>query len=960
MKNPLVRLQELGQSPWHDNITRGLLVTGALKKMVLAGDITGLTSNPTIFEQAISTGDAYDDALGKLVRKGRTPEQIVDTLMIDDIRAAADIFLPIYKRTKGLDGYVSIEVAPRYAHDTAATIKEAHRLSRAVRKPNLMVKIPATKEGVPAIEQCIADGLSINVTLIFSLERYEEVIDAYQRGIIRRVDAGKPVNKIASVASFFVSRVDSAVDKALDGLLVGLHGDPRRPLERLKGRAAIANAKMAYALFKRKFNDQRFKDLMRSGAQVQRPLWASTSTKNPAYPDVYYVEALVGRHTVDTMPPQTLVAYKDHGNPAATLEDGLDEAQRVLKQLSEYHIEMDAITAKLEADGVASFAASFDSLIGVVAARHDATILNDRTAVKVGTKARAVHDTEVALDKAHFGARMWKLDPTLWKPDDAAAQAEIAIRMGWLALPQSMRRHADDLRQFASQLHGEGFTHALLCGMGGSSLAPEVFRKTFGVAKGFLDLTVLDSTDPAAVRSAIQRSDPAKTLYVISSKSGGTAEVNAFFNACWQGVHAVRGNAAGQHFIAITDPDTSLERLATERGFRRLFTNPPEIGGRYSALSYFGLVPAALLGMDVGKLLDRAQRMARACAAGVPAAKNPGLALGALLGTLGKAGRDKVTLLAADKFASFGGWVEQLIAESTGKEGRGLIPVPDEPAGTPKEYGPDRIFVSLHGGTKMDRLSASLARAGHPVVSCGVLDAYDLGGEFLRWEIATAAASWVLQINPFDQPNVQEAKTQTVALLEQFEQSGQLTDPMPPLPIDSAGLPATLNKALQGAKRGRYVAVLAYVAPTPARDRALRDLAGALRTRTKAATTIGYGPRFLHSTGQLHKGGPNTGIFLQLSAHDAADLPVPTSAYSFSILKQAQALGDYAALTARERTVVRIDLGTDVDAGLKQLHALVAAAPRPAARRGKAKPKATGGARKRTTPPRRAARRRSR
>jgi transaldolase / glucose-6-phosphate isomerase len=704
---PLQALQHLGQSPWHDNITRGLLVSKALKTMVLAGDITGLTSNPTIFEQAISRGADYDADLAKLVRKGRTADEIVDTLMIDDIRGAADVFMPVYKRTKGADGFVSIEVAPRFANDTAATVREAHRLWRAVHRANLMVKIPATKAGVAAIEQCIADGLSINVTLIFSLDRYEEVIDAYQRGIIRRAEAGKPIDRISSVASFFVSRVDSAVDKAL---------------ERLKGRAAIANAKLAYALFQRKFASQAFRDLMRSGARVQRPLWASTSTKNPAYPDVYYVEALIGRDTVDTMPPQTLAAYKDHGRPSLTLGAGLDEAQRVMAQLAEFHVDIDAITTKLEVDGVASFSASFESLVAVVAARRDAVTLNERTATALGPRARTVRDAMTALDAAHFGERLWKLDPTLWKPNDAAAQTEIAVRLGWLALPRTMRAQADDLRTFADELRTQGFTHALLCGMGGSSLAPEVFRKTFGVAKGYLDLAVLDSTDPAAVRAAIDRSDPAKTLYVISSKSGGTAEVNAFFQACWQRVNTHGAANAGRHFIAITDPGTSLEQLARTHGFRRIFSNPPDIGGRYSALSYFGLVPAALLGIDVGKLLDRAARMARACSAMVPAVHNPGLALGAILGSLGKLKRDKVTLLAADRFRSFGGWVEQLVAESTGKEDRGLVPVPDEPPGTPRVYGSDRLFVSIHGGSKMDRAGAALARAGHPVwaaSSCG-------------------------------------------------------------------------------------------------------------------------------------------------------------------------------------------------------------------------------------------------
>ena len=366
MTNPLLELQRLGQSPWHDNIRRELLTSGALARMVAEGDITGLTSNPTIFEQAIESGTDYQSQLRSLARGGKRPDQIFDALAISDIRAAADVFAPVYARTDGADGFVSIEVNPIYANDTAKTISEAHRLWDTVAKPNVMVKIPATREGVPAIEACIADGLNINVTLIFSLQRYDQVMDAYLAGISRRVSSGKPVRSIASVASFFVSRVDTEVDKRLEALIASAPPELVEHLRALQGRAAIANAKLAYHNFREKFGTARFAELARHGARVQRPLWASTSTKNPAYPDVYYVEALIGPDTVDTMPPATIAAYKDHGHPAPRLDRDVDDARAILQRLGSAGISMDEVTAKLEVDGVASFAKSYESLLATV------------------------------------------------------------------------------------------------------------------------------------------------------------------------------------------------------------------------------------------------------------------------------------------------------------------------------------------------------------------------------------------------------------------------------------------------------------------------------------------------------------------------------------------------------------------------------------------------------------------
>ncbi|MBL8058690.1 MAG: bifunctional transaldolase/phosoglucose isomerase [Anaerolineales bacterium] len=916
-KNPLVELQQLGQSPWHDNIRRDLLTSGRLAKMVKAGDITGLTSNPTIFEQAIGQTDIYDEALAGLARQGLDAAGIFDALAIEDIQAAADVFRPVFERTAGADGYVSIEVAPIHARDTAATIKEARRLWKAVDRPNLMVKIPATQEGLPAIEQSLADGINVNVTLIFSIERYRAVMAAYLAGLERRLAARKKIGHVASVASFFVSRVDTLVDKQLDEKLKALGAKAGQALAALKGRAAIANAQLAYAEFRQVFSGERWEKLAAKGARFQRPLWASTSTKNPAYPDVYYVEALIGPDTVDTMPPATIVAYKDHGQPAARLAGETADAQTLIDQLAEAGIPMDAVTQQLEVEGVASFTKSFETLLAVVEARRQAVLHNDRQTLQLGAAEKAFQKALALLDADQVGRRLWQKDPTLWKADDPAHQAEIKIRLGWLDMPAQMAAHVTELTTFAGEVKRAGFTHAVLCGMGGSSLAPEVLRAALGVAKGYLDLAVLDSTDPAAVLSADARSDHNRTLYIISSKSGGTAEINAFFKYFWNRVTQVKGARAGENFIAITDPGTALEALAKERGFRRTFLNPPEIGGRYSVLSYFGLVPAALMGLDVAKLLERARQMAAACGPNIPAARNPALRLGAALGVLAEARRDKATFLMAERIATFGYWVEQLIAESTGKDGRGILPVEGEALGKPRVYGADRVFVSLRLGKKDPAGPAlkALARAGHPVIELELADPYDLGGEFLRWEIATAVAGWVLGIDPFDQPDVESAKRNTRALLAEYAQSGALSAAGERLAPDAA----KVGKHLRSVKRGGYVALMAYLERTPRREKLLRALQAELRDATGAAVTVGYGPRFLHSTGQLHKGGAAGGVFVQLLGDDPIDAPIHGEKHTFSVLKTAQALGDYQALTAAGRRVIRVDLDDQVERGLQKL-----------------------------------------
>lgn len=920
--SPLIELRRCGQSPWLDFIDRSILRTGALARQIRAGEVTGLTSNPTIFEKAIATTRDYDDDIRALVRKRAEPAAIVDALTIADVRGACDAFKPVYRQTKRLDGYVSIEVSPSLANDTEGTIREADRIWRAVKRPNLMIKIPATAAGMPAVTATIARGINVNVTLIFALSRYAEVIDAYCDGLERLAAGGGNLERVASVASFFVSRLDTAVDALLDERVGTVSGTARTQLEQLRGKAAIANAKLAYEQFRETFDGKRFAALAARGARVQRPLWASTSTKNPAYPDVYYVEALIGANTVNTLPPATLQAYRDHGVPEPRVQFAMERAHQVMAQLAQHGIDLDAITRRLEVDGVASFAASWASLHETLAARRDAIHLADHATIRPAKARAKVQQCTRRLEEASFGTRLDRHDETLWEVDDDGRR-EIAERFGWLDCPLTMGEHVGSITDFAGALRRERFTKVLLCGMGGSSLAPAVLQAVLGTARGHLTVRILDSTNPDAVRDADAWADPAHTLYLLSSKSGTTTEVQAFFRHEWERASAALGRPAGSHFAGITDPGTPLVDLAAEHGFRKVFENPPDVGGRFSALSLFGLVPAGLMGADLDRLLARGRSMLAACSGSVRPDLNPGLSLGALLGAAALAGRERLTLVTTDRLRAFGDWVEQLVAESSGKAGAGIVPVIGEPDGSVVGDA-GRVFVHVRTGAPRATPLASKSRAGHPCAEIRLRDPYDIAGEFVRWEVATTAACWILGVNPFDQPDVQATKDYTRRVLIQLGR-GQRPHVSEALDVVRDDFADAFAAALRAPERRRYAALLCYFAPTPRRDRLVDELRTALAQRLRMPVTLGYGPRYLHSTGQLHKGGPDTVLPIIVTTSEGADLPIPGTEYSFGMLERAQAEGDAEALRTAGRPVVRVGLG-DVERGLRSLLDAVAPA----------------------------------
>ncbi len=938
--NPLKALQDHGQAVWLDFLARGFIAKGGLKKLADEDGLRGVTSNPSIFEHAIAKSDEYDDAVARLLHAhDRSAGEIFEALAVEDIKAATDVLRPTFDATHGADGYVSIEVSPYLAMDTQATIAEAKRLWHEVDRKNLMIKVPATQESLPAIRDLTAEGINVNITLLFAQQVYEQVVEAYLSGLETHAAKGGDISHIASVASFFVSRIDTAVDKLLDESIARANDpDEKARLAALKGKVAIANAKCAYQRYLRLFAGERWKALAAHGAKPQRLLWASTGTKNKAYSDVLYVEELIGPNTINTMPMATIDAFRDHGKLRDSLQENVGEAHRVLGELDRAGISLDRVTDKLVEEGVRQFADAADKLLAAVAKKRSdvlgrqidpqTLILGDRLTKKTG---------EIAEEwRAHGKIReLWARDKSLWTGADEDRW------LGWLD-----GAGADDLTSyaaFAQEIRREGFRDAVLLGMGGSSLGPEVLAAVYGPKDGWPHLHILDSTVPAQIKALEAGLDLGKTLFIVSSKSGSTTEPNVLADYFFKRVGDTVGVAkAGRHFIAVTDPGSSLERRAKEQSFRRIFHGVPSIGGRYSVLSPFGLVPAAIAGIDVAQLMRSARIMMRSCGPDVPPSENPGVALGIALGVAALQGRDKVTILASPALASFGAWVEQLFAESTGKNDKGLIPVDGEPLGRADVYGDDRIFIdlTLNGATSAehDKKLAALEKAGHPVIHITQRAAESIGQEFFRFEIATAVAGAVLDINPFDQPDVEASKVKTRELTAAFEAKGALPEEQPVcssnainIYTDEANATALRKAGADGSVEswlkahferigsGDYFALLAYLARDGRHTEILQRLRLALRDQRHVATCLEFGPRFLHSTGQAYKGGPDSGVFLQITSGDATDLAIPGHRASFGVVKAAQARGDFDVLLERGRRALRVHLNGDVESGLAAL-----------------------------------------
>jgi len=934
MGNRLQALEAEGQAVWLDFLDRGFLAEGGLSRLIEQDGVTGVTSNPSIFEKAIGHGHDYDEDIGALVREGRSSlTQIYEHLAIADIQAAADALRPVYDRLDGADGFASIEVSPFLAGSTQGTIDEARRLWSAVDRPNLMVKVPGTREGVPAVRELTSSGVNVNITLLFGIDMYEAVAEAFLSGLEERVAKGEDISRVSSVASFFVSRIDTRIDAAIDERVEA--GDPESErLTELRGKVAIANAKLAYQYYLQLIASERWRALAARGARPQRLLWASTGTKDPAFSDVLYVETLIGRDTINTMPPKTIEAFLDHGVTTSSLTADVEGERRVLSEADRLGLDLAGVTAALVVEGIAKFSDAADALLAEIA-RTRAEFLGDRLngleARLPDPVQRAVEDRLERAGAERWSRRLWAGDATLW-----TGQGEDRW-LGWLDAGRSDAVDLEALSEFAAE--ARQYQHVVLLGMGGSSLGAEVIGQVLGSAPGHPALHVLDSSDPGQIGTVTSAVDPATTLFIVSSKSGSTMEPELlrtyFLDLVTQ---EVGPHEAGRHFVAITDPGSDLEKIAKAVGFGHIFSGDPEIGGRYSVLSPFGMVPAAAIGVDVPDFLAATRLMVDSCAGDAPPAANPGVRLGTIIGEGARAGRNKLTILPTAQLRPVGAWLEQLLAESTGKQGKGVVPVDLEPAGDPAAYGDDRLFVhlTLEGDEdhELEERVSALEAAGQPVVRISLAERNLIGQEFFRWEIATAVAGAIIGIDPFDQPDVEAAKVKTRDLVEEYERTGRLDRPEPVLregqlsffADDGAADANQLLKKLFGqVTDGGYLGFLAYIERNQAHEAALGAMRTAVRDARQVATVAGFGPRFLHSTGQAYKGGPPVGAFIEITRKADPDLPIPGKRASFGTVQLAQALGDLDVLAERGRPWLRIHIEEDTDAGLVAIGRLVTA-----------------------------------
>ena len=959
---PVFEAHTRGQSIWLDNISRELLLSGELRRWVEHEGIRGVTSNPSIFEKAIAKTSDYDPATRALIAQGASDAlDVFERLAVADIQLGCDVLRPVWEESGGRDGFVSLEVSPHLANDTEATIVEARRLAKAVTRDNLMIKVPATPEGIPAIEALIAEGIHVNVTLLFAIDAYEAVHQAYISGLEKRLAQGKPVSGIASVASFFISRIDAAVGQHLEAALENETREDRRArLKALDAKVAIANAKLAYARFLETLAGDRWSKLAAAGANPQRVLWASTGTKDPALPKTLYVDELIGNHTVNTLPDATLAAFRSEGKVRDAL--GSDpaplktEAQAVLSELEALGISLKEITDGLLTKGCALFSDAFDGLLLSVETKRQQLVGAGlaSTRYSLGTFETDIDAAQQSWHEEGQSRMLWARKASIF------SDADEANWMGWLDLPAA----APDVAIGNPALREAIRTHPADCvvvvGMGGSSLWPHVLGQTLADSAGGGDrlarsrkLRVLDTTVPDAIESLVGDLDLERCLFFVSSKSGATLETNALFE--WlhaRVVDAVGADAAGGHFVAITDSGTPLEALATKKGFLGVALGQRDVPGRYSALSPFGLLPAEAMGLDPEALLARTRTMSAACAPFVSPALNPGVGLGITLGALSRQGRDKLTLSVSPEIAALTDWIEQLVAESTGKQGLGIVPIAGEPLGEPSRYANDRVFVDIAlasdtTAAERNRQLVALEQAGHPVVRIEIADALDLVQEVFRWEIATAVAGAVLELNPFDQPDVEAAKLTSHDLMTQatrgdaiptqkadFEEDGLRLFVAPALgeAARSAGGDAqTLMKAVVESLDATDTFMIdAFLEDTPSIRAALQSIREAVGASRRVATTLDFGPRYLHSTGQLQKGGPNrlVGLLLWQSAgaRSGKAMTIPELDGNFDTLVEAQAAGDFEVLCDRDRRIVGIDVGPDPAASLAKLTRWIEAA----------------------------------
>jgi len=750
-----------------------LVNNGWLKEQIDSGIVFGVTSNPSIFKNAISGGREYSLDIQTLSWAGFTTSSIYERLAVEDIRNVADMLSPVYESTNRMDGYVSLEVDPSLANDQVHTITEAKRLWGLVDRKNLMIKIPATKAGIISIRELIAAGININVTLIFSVDRYLEIIEAYLTGLEDRIEKNLSINHIHSVASFFVSRLDVKIEEKVADLIPS--GDLlEKEAGSYLGKAGILNAIYAYTEFERFIHSPRFRNISKHGGNIQRPLWASTGTKNPDYSDVLYLDGLILSHTVNTVPPKTLSAFLDHGKcEIVNYSNAKADFNSLCERLVKIGLDFKKIWLELEEEGVLKFISAQNELTTAI---EDKRTRNQR---QLGDLKEGVIQRIEKIQEEGFLSRLFAPDPSIWTKESSEVE-EILHRLGWIDAPLNSWKIVNTAEKLLKEIKTDGITHAVVLGMGGSSLAPEVFSKVFvenlESRKNGVYLSILDSTDAVQIKAKMDEVPIKKTLFIVSSKSGTTAEVRSLLAFFWNMLEESGEKTPGKHFILITDPKTPLEIYGKENEFRKVFNADPDVGGRYSALIAFGLIPAVLAGIDGRQILESANTMRGKCSEENSVEKNPGIVLAAIIAEAYFSGRDKITILADEPYQALGSWMEQLIAESSGKTGKGFLPIDREPIVLTENYSNDRIFYYLRSVGKHEQLVENLLDRGFPVIVTDLDNNYQLFAEMYKWEFAIAAACSFMGVNPFNQPDVQESKSITRKMIDAYKDNPVLEE----------------------------------------------------------------------------------------------------------------------------------------------------------------------------------------
>ncbi len=900
------KLKEVSQSLWLDSISRDMILNNTLSSFIEKYQITGLTSNPTIFENAILNSSSYDNSIKMASKKFKTEDDIAYSIMIEDIQRACDLLKKTYETTNGDDGYVSIEIPPTI-NEKSKMVECAEKIYEMVSRPNLMIKIPATQQGIEAEEELIKKGINVNMTLIFSPHIYTKVADAYISAMKWRVE-NKVEGNVFSVASFFVSRIDSEVSKELDKIISNTDDiDRKNEILMFKGKAAVALSLITYEIYRNKFYTQSFEELRKAGIKPQKLLWASTSTKDPSMRDTLYVDELFLPNTINTIPTNTLFAFFDHGRiNLEDIETRINQAKEIYQKIEKNGIIWQAIFENLLYDGMDRFVKSYNKILDAIRKKIKKT---DSLLPSLQLYNLEIEQTINQIKNKQFIKRLFLKDPTLWKKDSKSAQ-QIKKSLGWLDIASVMKKNINNITTLRDEVIKEGFRYAVLLGMGGSSLGSEVISSIFGEHKK-IKLYILDSTNPQWIARISSKIKIEKTLFIVSSKSGTTLETLTQFKYFYS-LLKKRLKKPGRNFIAITDSSTPLQEIAKKYSFRKIFINPSDIGGRFSVFSYFGLLPASFTACNIERLIEKAEEAQNELTNNETP---PAIVLGCFMGKAFLSGRDKLTLIVPKKFERFGLWVEQLIAESTGKEGKGIVPIVDTELLNPQSYSNDRFFViiscrNFYEYENEEKIN-NIIKNGHPVLRVYLNDRYDVATEFYRWEVATAVAGHIMEINPFDQPDVQFTKDFTKKVLQ--TKTIKLKPSLKTKDIEIYTANITINEEkdllwqiLKNISENGYFSLCAYIDENNKNDTMMKRIKKLLTENIGITSLCVYGPRYLHSIGQLFKGGKNNGIFLILTHKSKKDIKILGEDSSFDKICTAQAIGDFLAMKEKGRMCVMV------------------------------------------------------